>query len=586
MPPAPAPAPRLARSLAEDFVNSTSTSPLAATAESNNKNSSPLSSVASPLNSAAAAAPYVSAASAGPAAATDAAALPTTSPLHASAVFGYYSESSDAEENKGDEHNERVEYDIEEVEEYEEEEDDCTEEDEQVSESKADPPPTLDNVLQRIFRAYSDSPDRHSTEPPSDRRAAAAASPPAHDPSQGSSSATRVASSAAAATATAASNSTHSLIQRAAELYRQHRLHQAQQLDHHSPFRTSDEAASSETSMSTSPPTVELNADTESDTLDSSDSSDSYLSPAAAYAALNTENTALFASRAAFSTAAAAAAAMAAAGVGTTSASPSPPATGVNSSAAPAALPSVNSSSFDQLEMTYRRLLLLQRGVEYVVERTGIERFPPPLPHQDKAQALAQQRNRLVARDVELRSAPPGGATLDDVRGREAAAVEAAVASMEAKFAAALLFARPVIDRGAAMDDRRRLLSEKERELARQREARIIVEREVTKLEEVLNDRKERLKKREADHNARLRQHNEQQNAAQQQIGEVEQLSKQVSSWLAILEERDRRLARKEKRLQRVQADLARRNEDVVMWKKATQKVKQIPPPPSPPRIS
>ncbi|KPI88735.1 hypothetical protein ABL78_2195 [Leptomonas seymouri] len=571
-PPAPVPAPRLARSLAEDFVNSAAMSPLEGTAEARNGSSSSPSTA--PATAAAQSASCDAAASNYPSTTANAAAHSISSPLNASDVFGYYNESDEEAGGERDEENDHVEYDIEEMDEYGEEEgdeeEDSTEEDDEGAQRRG-LQPTLDNVLRSIFRAYSGSQEGHSTGLSSNERAA---SPLAHSPPQGSSSTTQAAPAAVAAAA--AAGATHPLIQRAAELYRQHRLHQAHPLHHRSPFHTSDEAAtrgfaglhydpeaSSESSALTSEPTVEQDANSESDTLGDSDSCDSYLSPTAAHAALKAENAA------------------------SASASPPPPVARSRSSAArTAAPPPASPGSFDQQEVAYRQLLLLQRGIEYLVERIGVHRFPQPLPHQDKAQALAQQRNLLVQKDMEMRAAPPGGASLEDVRGREAAALEAAVASIDSKCAAALQLARPVVDRGAAVESKRRVLKQREQDLAQQREARIIVEREIAKLEDSLVDRKERLKKREADYNAQLRQHNEQQNAAQQQIGEVEQLSKLVSSWLAILEERDRRLARKEKRLQRVQADLTRRNEDVAMWKKVTQKIKQTPPPPSPPRIN
>lgn len=609
----PAPAPRLARSLVDDFVKSAAMSPLAATAETHtrvppvltkNKDTTAASAVASAAAAAAdASAPPPPPPSVAAAAAEAATTRSTTSPLRASDVFGYYDNESEEEgegEGNSDEESDYVEYEVEEVEEYEE--DDCSEEEEEAGQEPQEeqgPPPTLDNVLRRIFRAYSGSPDRHRTELPSERTSNTSPPPAAHDPSLGSSSATRVASVAADAGGTA-SSSAHPLIQRAAELYRQHRLHQAQQLQRHSPFHTSDEATaamsgftqlhrdpedSSASSVTTSEPSVELNADAESDLSDSTDSSDSYLSPAAAYAALNLGSTA---SRVASVTAIANAAV---ANV-QTGASPSPPVANSSSSAPPvppaaatAATTTSFSTTFDQLETAYRQLLFLQRGVEYAAERTGVRHFPSPLPHQEKAQALAQQRSLLVQKDTELRTSPPGGATLEDVRHREAAALEATLASIEAKFAVAMQATKPVLERGASVEEKRRLLNQRALDLAEQREARIIVEREVTKMEDALSERKDQLRKREAEYNAQLQQHDEQQKAAQQQINEVEQLSKQVSLWLGILEERDRRLARKEKRLQWVQADLLRRNEDVMMWKKATQRVKQIPPPPSPPRI-
>lgn len=556
-PPTPAPAPRLARNLADDFVGSAASSPAATPAAAPKTNASPFSTAAA-------------AATAG-----------VSSPLRASQVFGYYTGSSgddEEEEEASESDSEYMEYEVEEVEEYEEDEEDSDfTEDERGSGRGGAPPPTLDNVLRRIFRAYSGSPDRHS---PGARSNRGATSPPAFDPLLGqplssaaaaAAAATRAASSGGSA-ATAAS--THPLIQRAAELYRQHRQRESQQ-SHHSPFHVTGNASSSSSSGSgvlaglRDDDDHDADDETRSESAATSTSSGSYLSPAAAYAALNIGNATTLASRAA-------AAAAAAASIARSSASPSPPAT----NATP-----LTESAFDQLELAYRQLLLLQRGVEYAIERTGIEHFPQPMPHQDKAAALAQQRNALVQRDVELRAAPPVGASLEDLRTNEAAALEASVAAIHAKLASATLLMRPVIDRGAAVEAKLQLLKQRENEVAQQREARIIVEREVVKMEDVLGERRAKLQRRETAYATQLQQHDEQQKAAQQHISEVEQLSKQVSSWLAILEERDRRLAHKEKRLQRVQTDLLRRSEDVVVWKKATQRVKQIPPPPSPPRM-
>ncbi|TPP45622.1 hypothetical protein CGC21_35065 [Leishmania donovani] len=408
--------------------------------------------------------------------------------------------------------------------------------------------------------------------------AAPASSPLARDPSLAS--ATPAAAAATRATLTAAATcpvgTTYPFLQQAAEVYRQRHLYQAtqEQQQHHSPFNTghawSTDEETSVTDTSTSEPTEGLGDASESRSASGSScpsaASKGHLTAANATAAV--QNSGL---------SAAALQSLADTAIATRTAS--------EGASAEKLLPS-SALCFDQLETAYRRLLILQEGAKYVSELAGPECFPRPLPRQEDARALAEQRDMVVKRDTEMRAAPPAGTSLEDLRQRESAAIERTLGLLREKFDGAMKSLKPVADREAVVEGKRRTLKQRELDIEKQREARLIVEREVAAAEKRLMERSEQLRKREEDYSARLQQHDHQQKAAQEQIGEVEQLSKQVSSWLAILEERDRRLARKEKRLQRVQADLLKRTEDIIVWKRATQRIKQIPPPPSPPRIS
>ncbi|TPP43454.1 hypothetical protein CGC20_7440 [Leishmania donovani] len=408
--------------------------------------------------------------------------------------------------------------------------------------------------------------------------AAPASSPLARDPSLAST--TSAAAAATRATLTAAATcpvgTTYPFLQQAAEVYRQRHLYQAtqEQQQHHSPFNTghawSTDEETSVTDTSTSEPTEGLGDASESRSASGSScpsaASKGHLTAANATAAV--QNSGL---------SAAALQSLADTAIATRTAS--------EGASAEKLLPS-SALCFDQLETAYRRLLILQEGAKYVSELAGPECFPRPLPRQEDARALAEQRDMVVKRDTEMRAAPPAGTSLEDLRQRESAAIERTLGLLREKFDGAMKSLKPVADREAVVEGKRRTLKQRELDIEKQREARLIVEREVAAAEKRLMERSEQLRKREEDYSARLQQHDHQQKAAQEQIGEVEQLSKQVSSWLAILEERDRRLARKEKRLQRVQADLLKRTEDIIVWKRATQRIKQIPPPPSPPRIS
>ncbi|CBZ36072.1 hypothetical protein, conserved [Leishmania donovani] len=572
--PAPVPAPQLARNLAQEFFVSaaspTHASPTRAAFRSSAMTSGAAASPVAPER------PSVTAAY--PESATEATAAATAanagSPRLAPNAFDYY-EDSKSDGSEGDE------YEVEEVEEYMEDEEDCDDDGEDADEhARGKASLTLEDVLRRLHRACSGSVDHAAVSSPLEQAMAAApaSSPLARDPSLAS--ATPAAAAATRATLTAAATcpvgTTYPFLQQAAEVYRQRHLYQAtqEQQQHHSPFNTghawSTDEETSVTDTSTSEPTEGLGDASESRSASGSScpsaASKGHLTAANATAAV--QNSGL---------SAAALQSLADTAIATRTAS--------EGASAEKLLPS-SALCFDQLETAYRRLLILQEGAKYVSELAGPECFPRPLPRQEDARALAEQRDMVVKRDTEMRAAPPAGTSLEDLRQRESAAIERTLGLLREKFDGAMKSLKPVADREAVVEGKRRTLKQRELDIEKQREARLIVEREVAAAEKRLMERSEQLRKREEDYSARLQQHDHQQKAAQEQIGEVEQLSKQVSSWLAILEERDRRLARKEKRLQRVQADLLKRTEDIIVWKRATQRIKQIPPPPSPPRIS
>lgn len=599
---APAPAPQLARSLAQEFSGTTSSPPRTAAATAG-ASPSPILGAATARPRPATATPPAPAAPQGDGAAP--AAPAPAAARRASDVFDYYHDSGS--ENSGG--SEYVEYEVEEVEEEYTNSSDAVTDDEEGEEAQAaayaahtqhhhhtrhhqrqqqqqrsDEESTLHDMLQRLYRAYSGSPDRLGGAGPHQplrasstggvpSRAASAPSPPPRDASPPPAVAGTTA--AAAAAETAASATTHPFLQQAAALYRQrlaHRLQQQQQQQQHSPFNTGHAWSTSE--GATSPTTTEPIADSDYEgTTTTTGSGSSSPSPELAGGAPmdRPDTSSPLPSFEALAAAAAVQGGMEGGSADALSSSPSP-------SSSPALC-------FDQLETAYRRLLLLQRGVQHVAQRAGPACFPPALPHQGEAEALAEQRDMLFKREAEMRAAPPEGPSLDDVRQREGAAVEATLADLHKKFELALKSLQVVADRESLVEGKRALLRQRETDLAKQREARVIVEREVAAAEARLKERADQLQQREADYSTRLQQHDQQQKAAQEQIGEVEQLSKRVSSWLAILEERDRRLARKERRLQHAQADLQKRTEDVQVWKKATQRVKQLRPP-SPPQIS
>ncbi|KAK7200649.1 hypothetical protein NESM_000121200 [Novymonas esmeraldas] len=557
---APAPAPQLARNLAHEF-GGTSASPTRASPPPPPP-PPPAAAFGSPTTGLgrgpSAPAPPATAAAA------SAAGGAAGASRRASDVFRYFEggESDDSE---------YMEYDVEEVEEYTDEEEEEEEESDAEGDGESDVvgaeedaehvrdahTRSLEQMLHRLYRACSTSPHHAAKSPPSPAAAsAAAAALPARDRSVGSAAPPRAASVGATA------DTANLFLQQAAEVYRQRHRYRAAHAPspHDSPHSSRDAwttgEESSEADTSTSEPTEEL---------DDGATSRSCSSAAAAPAATT------LVEGAAETTPAAAAALE------------SLP-TAANATGDGDGLPSA-AVCFDQLETAYRRLLVLQQGVLYVSERAGPKSFPAPLPHQEEACALAQQRDAAARRDAELRAAPPSGATLEDLRQRESAAVDESLAALHVRFTAATSSLTRVTHRESLVEGKRRLLKQRELEVAKQREARLIIERDCAETERRHSERAEQLQRMEAGYSARLQQHDQQQKAAQEQIGEVEQLSKQVSAWLGILEERDRRLGRKESRLQRVQDDLLRRTEDVTMWKKATQRVKQIPPPPSPPRI-
>ncbi|KAG5472650.1 hypothetical protein LSCM4_01971 [Leishmania orientalis] len=567
----PAPAPQLARSLAEEFGGSAA-SP---THASPTKVASRASLVASESAASPVAPGRLSGSAAFPEPATEAAeAANSDSSQRASDGSNYY-------ENSKTDGSDYAEY---EVEEYTD--DDVHEGDgERHTMEKA--ALTLEEMLQRLHQVCSGTSD-HATASSSLQqaiaaaaaasRAASASSPLDRDPSltsatQAAAAAPRVAQAGSTAKPTGFS---HPFLQQAAEVYRQRYRHHAaqEQQQHHSPFNTghawSSDEETSVTDTSTSEPTGELG-----------DASDSRSTSTASSAAATWKGHAM----AAAATAAARNGGASEAALESLAAATTATHTALDGTGAGNALPS-SALCFDQLEAAYRRLLILQEGAKYVSDRAGPGCFPHPLPRQENARALAEQRDTVVKRDVEMRAAPPAGASLEDLRQRENAVIGRTLKSLREKFDAAMKSLKSVADREALVEGKRNMLKQRELDIAKQREARLIVEREVAVAEQRLAERSEQLRKREEDYNSRLQQHDQQQKVAQEHISEVEQLSKQVSSWLAILEERDRRLARKEKRLQQVQVDLLKRTEDVTVWKRATQRIKQIPPPPSPPRIS
>ncbi|GET90634.1 hypothetical protein, conserved [Leishmania tarentolae] len=570
----PAPAPQLARNLAQEFVGSAASPTHASPARTASHPSVMTSGVAaSPV---APERPSIPAAYPGCVAEAAAAATEanTGSPRRSSDAVNYY-ESSKSDGSEGDE------YEVEELE-YVEDEEDYDDDEEDADEHRSGRASvTLEDVLRRLHRARSGSLDHATTLSPVEKTMATA---PALSPlARGASlkSATRAAAAVPRVTSTApATNSTgttHPFLQQAAEVYRQRHLYkvtQEQLQQHHSPFNTgrawSTDEETSLTDTSTSEPTEEL---------DNASESRSASGLFSASAASEEQLTAANATTAVRSSDSVAAALQPLADAATSTR------TALDEANAENVLPS-SALCFDQLEIAYRRLLILQQGAKYASELAGPECFPRPLPRQEDALTLAEQRDMFVKRDTEMRAAPPAGASLEDLRQRESAAIERTLGLLRARFDAAIKSLKPVADREALVEGKRQLLKQRELHIAKQREARLIVEREVAAAEKRLMERSEQLRKRDEDYNARLQQHDQQQKTAQEQIGEVEQLSKQVSSWLAILEERDRRLAGKEKRLQRVQADLLKRTEDIIVWKRATQRIKQIPPPPSPPQIT
>ncbi|KAG5498560.1 hypothetical protein JKF63_02846 [Porcisia hertigi] len=563
----PTPAPQLARSLAEEFVGSaaspTRASPIGGASQSPlMPRAGAASAVAPGRTSNSAAFPESDAEAAESATATN-----TGPPRQASNVFAYYEESeSDQSEN--------VEYDVEEVEEVEEfTEDEANLEEDRKEHTIKAAALTLEKMLQRLHHACSDSSQRAAVSSSLKKAVAAAASfSLACDPPLGSA-APQVAPAAAAA-ATSPVSASHPFLQQAAELYRQRHLCRAAQAQQHSDHLNTGHAFSTDEELSvttsTSDPTGELDGTSESRSASESSSAaapwDGHgvatTAPAAAQNA-DLSNVALESIAAATS---AIRTALDAAGSGN-------------------ALPS-SALCFDQLEVAYRRLLILQEGVQYISERAGPERFPHSLPRQEDAHGLGERRDIVVKRDSEMRAAPPAGVSLEDLRQHENVSIRKTLESMREKFDIAMRSLKPVADRESLLEGKRRVLKQRELDITKQREARLVVEREVAATEQRLAKRSEQLKKREEDYNARLQQHDQQQKAAQERISEVEQLSKQVSSWLSILEERDRRLTVKEKRLQRIQADLTKRTEDIIVWRRATQRIKQIPPPPSPPPVN
>ncbi|KAG5473040.1 hypothetical protein CUR178_02956 [Leishmania enriettii] len=568
----PAPAPQLARSLAEEFVGSaaspTHASPTKAVSRASLVTGE---SAASPV-----APGRLSGSAAFPEPATEAAeAANSDSSQRASDGSNYYADSK----TDGSEY---AEY---EVEEYTDDDDVCEGDGERHTMEKASL--TLEDMLQRLHQVCSGTSD-HATASSSLQqaveaaaaasRAASASSPLDRDPSlasatQAAAAAPRVAQAGSTTKPTGAS---HPFLQQAAEVYRQRYRHNAaqEQQQHHSPFNTghawSSDEETSVTDTSTSEPTGELGDASYSRSISSASSA------AATWKGHAMATTATAAAR----HGGASEAALESLAAATTATR-----TALDGTGAGNALPS-SALCFDQLEAAYRRLLILQEGAKYVSDRAGPGCFPRPLPRQENARALAEQRDTVVKRDVEMRAAPPAGASLEDLRQRENAVIERTLKSLREKFDTAMKSLKSVVDREALVEGKRSMLKQRELDIAKQREARLIVEREVAVAEQRLAERSEQLRRREEDYNSRLQQHDQQQKVAQEHISEVEQLSKQVSSWLAILEERDRRLARKEKRLQQVQVDLLKRTEDVTVWKRATQRIKQIPPPPSPPRIS
>ncbi|KAI5689645.1 hypothetical protein MNV84_05806 [Leishmania braziliensis] len=569
--PAPVPAPQLARNLAQEFVGSAA-SPIGASPTRG-------ASRSSVMTSGAAASP------AAPGRPSTGAAYPKSATVAAEAVTTANTDSQrrtssrfDRYEGSKTDGSEYDEYEVEEVEDYTEGYEDEEDDEEHTKEEVG---LTLEDMLYRLHRACSSSSDHAMTSSSLQQAiaAATASSPLARDSSLASAPPTAAVAPRVASTATTTNSmgTTHPFLQQAAEVYRQRHLHKVtqEQQQHHSPFNTGHTWSTDEERSLTDTSTSEITGELDDVSESGSSSGTSSAAAGAPKKAVAAANATAALQNDGLSAAAPVPLAVA------TAATRSP----LDGASAGNALPS-SALCFDQLEAAYRRLLVLQEGSKYVSERVGPECFPRPLPRQENAYALAEQRDLVVKRDTEMRAAPPAGATLEDLRQRENAAVEKTLGLLREKFDAAMKSLRPVIDREALIEGKRHMLKQRELDIAKQHEARLVVEREVAAAEQRLMERSEQLRKREEDYNTRLLQHDQEQKAAQEQIGEVEQLSKQVSSWLAILEERDRRLARKEKRLQRVQADLLRRIEDVTVWKRATQRIKQIPPPPSPPRIS
>lgn len=472
-----------------------------------------------------------------------------------------------------DDDDDDVEYEVEEIEEEYEEELETSDESEEGRVA-----PSLDRVLQRLFRTYGP--------PPNEISSSALQFDAKAKGSSGGATTTPTATSSF-------SQKQHSLIQRAAELYCQRReaLERSDagsskwtfsHNDAESRFTRGGKSESESTTSTSSVATTRLTTSDDEGGSDAGAEIDRNSGSPIATSTPPDVTDAAFRSLSPFSVASLKERLQEV--LKTTGAED---ATSPAAPADPARASPLRQKSLTELETAYRQVVLGQHGVGNIFKSCGSHCFPGPLPQQERHATLVARRDELIAEDVKLRSNPPDAVPLEAIKANLSLTIDSGVTALVAQFDSVMRYMKPVEDREAAIRVKKQLLDQRQADLTLHRGTRATMEREVTALQEHIASRTEALKRREESYAARLLYHDKEQASVQALVEEVDALNKTVSVWLPILDDRERRLQTKETRLQDIKTDLLRRSEDVNSWKKAfSKRSKSALPPPSPPRIS
>ncbi|AAZ11753.1 uncharacterized protein TEOVI_000072400 [Trypanosoma equiperdum] len=249
------------------------------------------------------------------------------------------------------------------------------------------------------------------------------------------------------------------------------------------------------------------------------------------------------------------------------------------SAQAPLPTPPPGAAVFTTLESTLYKMLFFEQSLRKLLSTIDFDHFPRSLPQEQKGRQLAEARDQLIEKERALRNKKSGEPSISDLRDNDATVIVDQIQHLLLECENTKGLFQRVYERKASVSGKERLLQQRLSELeSRQRE---VGERRkvLTALESRLEEQESALLKREGKYRSELEAHKERDSMLQGRIGEVESLTRKVSSWMKILEERDAEMAAKEQRLRRVQTDLLRRSEGLLCYRNGKAKESaRIPP--------
>ncbi|CAD2218260.1 hypothetical protein AGDE_13322 [Angomonas deanei] len=234
---------------------------------------------------------------------------------------------------------------------------------------------------------------------------------------------------------------------------------------------------------------------------------------------------------------------------------------------------------FNDLETAHYYVCAALHGAEKI--RGATAPLPPPLPLADKLQAAVARRLDVMKQDEELRSKDIPASDLENIKATHGKKLDDSLHQLLEDSKKALDLFTTVEERQALVEGKERLLMMRKDEFEDRCVAVETVRKEIENKRKSLAARNKHIQQREDKYRTLLIQHSEREKEIQQKVSEVEELGKKVSSWLRILEGREAHLIEKEERLQRLQADVVRRGDDVHLYHKNVKKIQPVSPPPT-----